>query len=114
MLKRVGSFIACGESPYARCVNSPGAALELVHLSRLSASRELGLYPPPCGEGIGGLRPPFFVRRTPMRSIGYGEARRVGVVRFCVGGATQISLRHPPPHPSPTRGEGADRVRRSD
>ncbi len=46
--------------------------------------------PPPCGEGLG-----------------------VGVARFCVGGTTEISLHDPPPHPSPTRGEGADRVRRS-
>src|SRR6516162_214023 len=93
MLKRVGSFIACGESPYARCVNSPGAALELVHLSRLSASRELGLYPPPCGEDIGSLRPPFFVRRTPMRSIGYGEAPGWG--------SCGEPLTDPHPNPSP-------------
>jgi hypothetical protein len=25
------------------------------------------------GEGMGGLRPPFFVLSTPMRSIGYAE-----------------------------------------
>src|SRR5262245_65858512 len=41
--------------------------------------------PPPCGEGLG-----------------------VGVARFFAGGATEISL--PPPHPSPARGGGADRV----
>ena len=37
-----------------------------------------------------------------------GEGLGVGVVRFCAGGATDVSLHHPPPHPSPTRGEGAD------
>src|SRR6266403_6042174 len=46
--------------------------------------------PPPCGEGLG-----------------------VGVVRFWAGGATEISPHHPPPQPSPTRGEGADRARGS-
>jgi hypothetical protein len=36
-------------------------------------------FPPPCGEGIGGLRPPSL---TPMRCIGYGEAEAgVGVKR---------------------------------
>jgi hypothetical protein len=28
---------------------------------------------PACGESIGGLRPPFLVPSTPMRSIGYAE-----------------------------------------
>jgi hypothetical protein len=43
--------------------------------------------PPPCGEGLG-----------------------VGVVRC---GTIRASLQDPPPQPSPTRGEGADRMRRS-
>src|SRR6516162_7882493 len=43
--------------------------------------------PPPCGEGLG-----------------------VGVV---VWGKSGAQPHHPPPHPSPTRGEGADRICRS-
>src|SRR5882724_7040030 len=39
--------------------------------------------PPPCGEGLG-----------------------VGVAQLIEGGATVISLRHPPPHPSPTPAAG--------
>jgi hypothetical protein len=36
--------------------------------------------PPPLEGGAkGGLRPPSFVRRTPMRSIGYGGEARRGV-----------------------------------
>jgi alpha-1,2-mannosyltransferase len=31
---------------------------------------------PRWGEGVGGLRPPFFMSRTPMQSIGYGEGDR--------------------------------------
>jgi hypothetical protein len=30
----------------------------------------------PAGRGIGGLWPPYFTQRTPMRSIGYGEGVR--------------------------------------
>jgi len=44
----------------------------------ISASSTLGLYPPPCGEGIGGLRPPFLAPRTPMRSSGYAPKRSEG------------------------------------
>ena len=55
---------------------------------------------PLVGEGKGGLRPPFFSGRTPMRSIGCGG-----------GSAARIeSSNHPPPQPSPTRGEGAHRT----
>src|SRR6266446_8987372 len=73
--------------------------------------------------------------RSRVNPTSAGEGLGVGVVRFCAGGATEISLHHPPPQPSPTRlracalpanlkvpkprqagvwvGEGADRVRRS-
>src|SRR5262249_23790692 len=53
-------------------------------------------YPPPCGEGIGGLRPPLFVRITPMRSIGYGEAPGWG--------SCGDPLKDPHPNPSPQGG----------
>jgi hypothetical protein len=43
------------------------------------------------GEGIGGLWPPFFAPRTPMRSIGYGE----GVPGF------DCFIGREPPHPNP-------------
>src|SRR5260370_24922969 len=46
-----------------------------------------GRSPHPCGEGLG-----------------------VGVVRYFAVWAIAISPHYPPPHPSPTRGEGADRV----
>src|SRR5258707_1959944 len=39
-----------------------------------------------------------------------GEGLGVGVVRFFADGATVISPYHPPPHPSPTTGEGAHLV----
>jgi len=32
--------------------------------------------PSPGGGGKGGLRPPFLALRTPMQSIGYGDAER--------------------------------------
>jgi hypothetical protein len=34
--------------------------------------------PPLAGEGIGDLRPPFLVPRTPMRRIGYGGGTHDG------------------------------------
>jgi hypothetical protein len=43
------------------------------------------------GEGIGGLRPPFFTSRTPMRSIGYGEG---ALPRFLA-----LKIAETPPHP---------------
>jgi lytic murein transglycosylase len=46
----------------------------------------------PSGRGIGGLRPPFFSSRTPMRSIGCGE------------GARAFSTTPEPPHPAGERG----------
>src|SRR2546430_10541581 len=45
----------------------------------------------------------------PLGGRGWGW----GSCESSAGGATEISPHHPPPRPSPTRGEGADRVRRS-
>src|SRR5262249_33148366 len=39
-----------------------------------------------------------------------GEGWGWGSCHSSAGGAITISPHHPPPHPSPTRGEGADRV----
>src|SRR6202035_2052290 len=44
------------------------------------------------GEGVGGLRPPFFNRRTPMRSIGYGEGLLPQIPKTTCPAAS-------PPHP---------------
>jgi hypothetical protein len=66
----------------------------------ISASGELGLYPPPCGEGRGGLRPPFFVRRTPMRASAMAK-RRGG------GGAVRSQWRHLRTSHPPRKGEGS-------
>src|SRR5438034_7216924 len=50
---------------------------------------------PACGESIRGLRPPFLVPRTPMRSIGYG-AKRAGE-----GGCPRTRPLRNAPHPDP-------------
>src|ERR1700722_6606519 len=49
---------------------------------------------PQRGEGIGGLRAPFFAIRTPIRRIGYGEGAR----------ASPSDPPHPNPLPSGERG----------
>src|SRR5262249_5173564 len=54
----------------------------------------------PCGEGIGGLRPPSLARITPMRSISYGKAPRWG---SCGDPLTD-------PHPSPSPQGGGERT----
>src|SRR5215813_14052432 len=51
-------------------------------------------------------------RWAPLPLVGRGWGW--GSCRLFAVRAIVISLRHPPPHPSPTRGEGADRVRRSE
>src|SRR5215470_15452516 len=56
MLRRVGSFIARGESPYARCVNSHGAAIEHVHLSE-SAQAASSVFTLPLVGRVGAKAP---------------------------------------------------------
>jgi hypothetical protein len=57
-----------------RCRASPRVLTNTRATSSVCSLPALSSYPPPCGEGIGGLRPPLLAPRTPMRSIGYGEA----------------------------------------
>src|SRR5262245_65293498 len=60
---------------------------------------------------------PACVGLVTLRFAGSGQARSRlgrgwgwGSCNSFAGGATVVSPHHPPPHPSPTRGEGADRV----
>src|SRR5262249_61035630 len=68
----------------------PAAVLEHVRLCLKHISPAYSVRSPPlCGEGLG-----------------------VGVVRFLRRWRHPYLAASPPPHPSPTRGEGADRPRR--
>ena len=74
------------------------------------------LHPPLEGEGIGGLRPPFFRVRTPMQSIGYGSieplarsrasSTRYGEMQAGVG--VNRNAQHSSPHPAASLTLGVD------
>jgi len=69
--------------------------------SSVCSLHALGLDPPPCGEGIGGLRQPSLALRTPTRSVGYGEAPGWGSLLLR---ETCPLTETPTPNPSPQGG----------
>jgi hypothetical protein len=66
--------------------------------------RALGALPSPRNPGLPGLR--IIVRKSGRPDLRRG-GRGLGVVRLT---HQRRQTHHPPPQPSPTRGEGADRV----
>src|SRR5258708_21423476 len=80
---RCGQSSACAARAPANA--AAATAMRLRRVSMSDGAARAVRSPPPCGEGLG-----------------------VGVVRYFAVGAIVISPHYPPPHPFPTRGEGAD------